>query len=115
MGVKVKEWKGAWWVFINHRGRRKARRVGAGKEGRRAALTAAEKIQAKLALGETGLLDETRGTVLTFAEFADRWLKSYVAVHLKPGTEENYTIRLKKHWLPTLGPLPLSAITRGEN
>lgn len=114
MGVRVKEWKGAWWVFVNHKGRRKARRVGAGKEGRRAALTAAEKIQAKLALGETGLLDETRGTVLTFAEFAERWLESYVAVHLKPGTEENYTIRLKKHWLPTLGTLPLSAITRDQ-
>ena len=30
MGVKVKHWKGAYWVFINHRGRRKAKRVGEG-------------------------------------------------------------------------------------
>ena len=28
MGVKVRYWKGAWWVFVNHNGRRKAKRIG---------------------------------------------------------------------------------------
>ena len=41
MGVKVKHWKGAYWLFINHNGRRKARRVGAGAAGHRAANVAA--------------------------------------------------------------------------
>jgi hypothetical protein len=45
MGVKVREWKEAWWLFIDHKGKRKARRVGVGKEGQRAAKTAAEKIR----------------------------------------------------------------------
>jgi integrase len=40
MAVKVKEWKGAWWVFIDYQGRRKAKRVGSGKAGQRAALAA---------------------------------------------------------------------------
>ena len=31
MGVKVKEWKGAWWVFINHQGHRKAKRCASKK------------------------------------------------------------------------------------
>lgn len=48
MGVKVREWKGAWWLFVNHEGQRKAKRVGTGEAGKRAALDAAAKIQAKL-------------------------------------------------------------------
>ena len=28
MGVKVKKRNGAWWVFINYHGRRKAKKVG---------------------------------------------------------------------------------------
>lgn len=52
MGVKVRNWKGAWWIFANHQGRRKAKRVGEGKAGKEAAMAAAKKLQAKLALGE---------------------------------------------------------------
>jgi hypothetical protein len=29
MEVVIRQRKGAWWVFINHQGRRKAKRVGA--------------------------------------------------------------------------------------
>ena len=28
MGVKVKFHKGCWWVFITHRGRRRAKKIG---------------------------------------------------------------------------------------
>jgi len=44
MAVKVRERKGAWWLFVDYKGRRKARRVGVGKEGKKAAQTAAEQI-----------------------------------------------------------------------
>src|SRR5438552_3481831 len=43
VGVKVKEWKGAWWVFVDHQGRRKAKRAGPGSRGR-ALLAAARRI-----------------------------------------------------------------------
>lgn len=36
----------------------------------------------------------------------------YVAVHLKPSTQEMYETALRKHWMRSLGSLPLSAITR---
>ena len=62
MGVKVKEWKGAWWLFINHNGRRKAKRVGVGDGGKKAARHAAVQTQARLALGEHGTLEDA-GTV----------------------------------------------------
>jgi len=94
MAVKVRERGGAWWLFIDYKGRRKARRVGAGKAGKRAAKAAAEKIQAKLALGDTALLDETRDTARTFTEFAEGWLK-HVAAQRKPGTSEKYEMILR--------------------
>ena len=34
MGAKVREKDGAWWVFVNHQGRRKAKRIGVGKPGK---------------------------------------------------------------------------------
>ena len=51
MGVKVRERDGAWWLFIDHNGKRKAKRVGEGKQGKKAAELAATKIAARLAEG----------------------------------------------------------------
>jgi integrase len=114
MGVKVRERNGAWWVFVDYKGRRKARRVGAGKEGKRAAVAAAEQIQAKLALGDLSLLDQARTpqTVLTFRVYAERWLDSQVRLRCKPSTYEQYHVELRSHWFPPLGDVPLTALTR---
>jgi integrase len=86
--------------------------VGEGKEGRRAALTAAEKIQARLVLGDLSLLEEAKPKEITLQEYAEQWLATDVAIRQKPGTGETYRGVLRNHWLPELGTLPLSAITR---
>jgi len=112
MGVKVKHWKGAYWVFINHRGRRKAKRVGEGDKAKRAAQRAAEIIQGKLAAGDASALDESRGRVRTLKDFAEEWLRTAVLLHCKPATQENYQVAMRRHWLPALGALPLSGVTR---
>jgi integrase len=112
MGVQVKEWKGAWWIFVNHKGQRKAERVGTGKECQKAAMAAAEKIQARLVLGDLSLLEEAKPQEITLREYAEQWLATDVALRLKPGTVEKYREVLCNHWLPELGKLPLSAITR---
>lgn len=44
MAVNIRQWKGAWWVFINHQGTRKARRVGVGESGKKAAKQVAQQI-----------------------------------------------------------------------
>ncbi len=110
MGVKVKHWKGAYWVFVNFKGRRKAKRCASQK----AAELARDKIDAALKLGQTDALDADRRPlpppVPTFAEYTERWLAG--TVHLRPQTIEQYRSRLKLRILPTLGPLPLTAITR---
>ncbi len=112
MGVKVKLWKGAWWVFVNHRGQRKAKRVGEGEKAKRAAQRAAEIIQGKLAAGDTSVLDGGRDREQTLKDFTEDWLKTSVALHLKPATQENYRVAMRRHWLPALGSLPLAALTR---
>jgi hypothetical protein len=111
MGVKVKAWKGAWWIFVDHHGR-KAKRVGTGKESQKAAAAAAEKIQARLVLGDLALLEEPDPREVTLKEFAEQWLATDVALRLKPGTVEKYREVLRNHWLPELGRLPLSVSKR---
>jgi hypothetical protein len=74
MGVQVKAWKGAGWIFVNHKGHRKAKRVGTGKEGHRVAIAAAEKIQARLVLGGLSLLEAAKPQEITLRECAEQWL-----------------------------------------
>jgi integrase len=111
MAVKVREWKGAWWVFVDHRGRRKAKRVGVGARAKRAADTAAEQIQAKLTLGDLSVLAERPAAPPMLAAYAERWLVS-VRGRLKQGTAERYTYVIHHDWVPTLGTQAVSAITR---
>lgn len=112
MGVKVKEWKGGWWVFVNHRGRRKAKRCAS----KRAAELARDKIDAALKLGQVDVLDEDKrampSPVPTLQEYAERWLAQAEAGRLRPQTVEQYCNRLRLRVLPRLGPLPLTHIKR---
>src|SRR5215472_16970333 len=113
MAVKVREWKGAWWVFIDHGGRRKAKRVGIGKEGKRAAKTAAEKIQAALTLGDASIFQAPPPVTatLTLAAFASEWLQSDVALRLKLSSQETYEQIVRLHLSPVLGSKPLRDLT----
>jgi len=120
MGVKVREkvnGSGEWWVFINHQGRRKAKRVGVGKSGKKAAELVALKISARLAGGDTGPLDPPSAptpaaSVPTFKEYAERWLETVGSVRLRPSTVEQYRNPLRARICPVLGRLPLTSLTR---
>jgi hypothetical protein len=57
MAVKVKHHKDAWWVFIDHQSKRKAKRIGNSK---RAAEVAAGKIEGKIALGQFSIEEEKK-------------------------------------------------------
>ena len=70
MGVKVRQKGGKWYVFINHQGRRKAKCVG---DSKRAAEEVKRKLEAKLTLGDVGLLD-TAPPAITFGDYAERRL-----------------------------------------
>jgi hypothetical protein len=38
----------------------------------------------------------------------------FVAVHLKPSTQEMYEAVLTKHWKPAIGNAPLTALSRDQ-
>jgi len=109
MGVKVKERKGAWWVFINHRGQRRAKRCASKK----AATMVADKIDAALRLGHTDVLEpQSRpGQVPTLAEYSEMWLPT-LSTRVRGSTADDYATRLRVRILPLLGSLPLTEITR---
>jgi integrase len=108
MGVKVRSWKGAWWVFINHQGRRRAKRCAS----KRAAELAADKIDAALKLGHTEVLAPHPAAMPTFAEYAEKWIRSIESTQIREGTAVDYRIRLRVRLVPLIGSLPLTAITR---
>jgi integrase len=58
MGVKIREKpqdSGVYWAFIDHNGKRRAKKIGGDKK---AALGIAKKIEAKLALGDMGVFEK---------------------------------------------------------
>jgi integrase len=114
MGVKVRQRDGAWWVFIDYKGQRKAKRVGEGKQGKKAAELAATRIAARLAEGGPISLDPPTPTpkAPTFAAIAEEWLQKYPALHaIRPGTLDNYRSFTMRHLVPALGHLPITDVT----
>ena len=55
MGITIRKKEGKWFVFVNHNGKRKAKCVG---DSRAAAVKVKQVLEAKLALGELGLLEK---------------------------------------------------------
>jgi integrase len=118
VAVTVREWKGAWWVFVNHRRQRKAKRVGPGKAGKRAALAAAEQIAARLTLGDLSCFAEPARTgaptVPTLGQLADKWLTQDVPLRCKDSTRLRYRRALATYWLPRFGDRLVTEVTRDE-
>ncbi len=112
MGCTVREKDGAWWVFVHHEGRRKAKRIGPGEQGRKAAKAVAGKIGGKLALGDFGILDRSESPVAipTFAEVSAQW-ERMTSPNWKQGTKITYGNALRCRLLPTFGGLPITEVT----
>jgi integrase len=113
MGVKVRErpeGSGVWWIFIDHQGKRKAKKVGRDKKF---AEEAAKKTQAKLTLGDVGITEEKPKFPL-FKDYADLWLHSYVKGLRRQSTFERYGHCLGRYIYPVLGNKPIDEIRRGE-
>ncbi len=113
MGVKVKEWKGAWWVFINFEKRRKSKRVGIGEAGKKAAKQAAAQIQARLALGQFKFEEPKppKPDLATVGSYLHAWLKEHAAVNCKPSTYTSYEWCVEHILVPEFGTLPLETLS----
>ncbi len=96
MAVKVKPWKGAWWLFIDHNGQRKAKKVGSKK----AAEIAKAQIEARLALGGS-LVDDRM--VPSCREAAERWLTGHSRLgQISESTEAAYRGHLQQLRVPSV-------------
>jgi integrase len=115
MGVTVRErtkGSGVFWVFVTHRGRRRAKRVG----DRKAAEAVGSQLRARLALGDQSPIENlsTRPTTpgILFEQLAADWLVWYPGVHaIRKTTLENHESFLRAHLLPFFGAMPVARIT----
>ncbi len=114
MGVKVKEkikGSGEYWIFINHHGRRKSKKIGRDKK---MASEVAKKIEARLALGDFGMSPGKDSENPVFKEYSEIWLQQYVKGVRRISTFERYGDALKRYVYPTIGSKRLDEINRGD-
>ena len=114
MGVKVREKKkgsGEWYIFIDYKNKRKAKKIGKDKK---LALEAATKIAAKLTLGQLDILDEET-IAPTLKEYVSGdnlgWLETRAKLSLKKSTWMSYKHIIENHLLPAMGNKNLDDIT----
>lgn len=107
MAVKVRRKKGKWYIFIDWKGKRKARWVGASRE---AAEQARREIERRLMTGDFNLNDECSAP--SFTDYAHSWLTSHAQPNLKLSTAEGYEVIVRKHLIPAFVNIQLSALTR---
>jgi integrase len=111
MAVKVRHHRGAWWVFIDFQGQRKAKRVGEGRAGKHAAELAAVKIAARLAEGGP-LVIEAAPTVPTFEQGARDWLVRYQSLFsVRRATLVKRTLFLERHVIPFFASRKANGVT----
>jgi len=107
MAVKVRFHKGAWWLFIDHHGRRKAKCVG----DKETAQKVARVVRERLARGELNL--SAAEPTETLRPYAERWLTNGEG-HRRASTHRFYSFNLNLHILPVLGDRPVNAIKRRD-
>ena len=77
---------------------------------REAAEKVKRQIEARIALGDFGFLEERKDSTLT--EYAERWLEHYARVECKQSTQESYRRNLRIQVLPVFGSTSLREIAR---
>jgi integrase len=111
MGVRVREkpkGSGEWYIFISHKGKRRAKKVG---RDEKIARRLAEKVKAKLVLNELDV-EKINKKSPTFKEYAETWLR--LPHDRKDSTQSIYKAQFKLHIYPAIGGLRLDSIRRRD-
>ena len=112
MGVKIREkpkGSGEWWIFINHHGNRKSKRVG----DKETAQEVAKRIEAKLILGDFGVIKEEI-KVPNFDEVYRLWLEDYIKQTKRQTTYQRYASLYKNHIKSQISKVPINKLKRGQ-
>lgn len=116
--MAVRKLKGSWWVDFQYRGERIRRRSPLNTKG--GALEFEIELRHLVLRGGTPARMPDEGSPgreqhpTTFAEFAGRWMRDYVAVNNKPSTRDEKRHALHAHLLGAFGSHALSEITTHE-
>jgi integrase len=110
VGVRVRARDGAWWVYAYKGYLRKAKRVGVGEAGEEAAQAVAMQWSADIALGRF-TWDAQPTKLVTFGTYATGWLAK---LQVRESTKYKYAEVIRVHWVPSLGHLPLRAVTSAK-
>lgn len=111
MGVKAREkpkGSGVYWIFIDHKGRRKAKKVGRDKK---LANEIARKLEARLVLDDLGVLNQEQKPLL-FKALAEMWLSGPVKTTKRGTTYKRYRGLLNMYILPTLKDVEIPLLRR---
>lgn len=109
MGVNIRQkptGSGIWWVFINHRGVRKSKKIGKDKK---LAKQWQKKLEAKLLLGDLDM-DNFNRTCPTFKDYAEKWLALPLPKKRGARTQAQYAYNLETHINPIIGKMEIKNI-----
>lgn len=103
---------GKWYVVYHAAGRRWVRKVSEDKKEAEQIRAALEKKRLKDGYKAIAAFkSHGRVSELTFATYADRWLKEVENSGLKPSTKISYKLQVVRHLKPHFGDLPLTDLT----
>lgn len=108
MSVRIRKRNGSLWVFICYHGRRKAKKVSSKEVAKRVK----REIEARLALGDIGVLEQKK--VTTFSEYGKQWLELHAKAHCKTSTYQRYEQIFRIHLSPRFGSRPIDQIARDD-
>lgn len=110
MGVKVRQVGKDWWIFVDYKKVRKAKKIGT----RQAAEAARIKIEARLAEGGP-IFTDAPAPVPTFKDVATQWLPWYHGLYpLRESTMSNYRAFMNLHLIPFFGADLVNTVTRAR-
>jgi integrase len=110
MGVIVKEHRpGEWWIFINHHGKRRAKKIGRDKSR---AIVVAKQVEAHLALGEFNTALSKRPS--SFGKYCELWLADYVKTTKRATTYQRYKSLFTTYIKPAIGKIPITELKRSD-
>ena len=108
MGVKVRFHRGAWWIFIDHHGKRRAKRIG----DKATATRLAKELSERLDRADLHV-PVAKAEAVTFSQYTHQWLK-HARMNLKASTLHFYEGHLERHLLPALGTRPVTSLGRAD-
>lgn len=110
MAVKVRKIRGQWRVVVDYKGIRQSRNTGSKK----AAEVVARQLEAKLALGDMGFLEEKPPAAPAFDDYAAQWLATHATHSCKESIYTRYEGVVRNYLIPAFGNRPLTGITRAD-